>query len=328
MNRWLPFEKPLRELEEQIVELERYTTAKGINRTREIAALRSRQEQLSREIFSRLSPWDNVQLARHPERPYTLDYLGMILDDFVEIHGDRRFGDDAAMVAGFGSLDGQPVVAVGHQKGRDLKERQLRNFGSARPDGYRKAQRAMKLAEKFGYPVLSFVDTPAADSRPESEERGICEAIGSSLAVMSSLRAPIIVTILGEGGSGGAIALAVGDWIMMLEHAVYSVIPPESAAVILSAFGRDPNRAPDAASALRLSAKQTKQLGVIDEVLSEPLGGAHRDPEGMAATVKTAILNRLDILKKLKLDELVDQRYQKFRNIGKVLESTNVEQSE
>lgn len=326
MNRWLPFEKPLRELEEQIVELERYTTAKGINRTREIAALRSRQEQLSRDIFSRLSPWDNVQLARHPERPYTLDYLGLLLDDFVEIHGDRRFADDPAIVAGIGLLERRPVVVVGHQKGRDLKERQYRNFGSARPEGYRKAQRAMKLAEKFRYPLLSFVDTPAADSRPESEERGICEAIGSSLAVMSSLRVPIIVTIIGEGGSGGAIALAVGDWILMLEHAVYSVIPPESAAVILSAFGRDPNRAPDAAAALRLSAKQTKKLGVVDDVLAEPLGGAHRDPQAMAVTIKSAITARLEILDKLGPEELADNRYQKFRCIGQVLETPEPEQ--
>jgi len=316
MKRWLPFEKPLRELEEQILELERYTTAKGINRSREIGALRYRQEQLSREIFSRLSPWDNVQMARHPERPYTLDYLSLLMTDFVEIHGDRRFADDPAIIAGFGLLEERPVVVVGHQKGRDVKERQLRNFGSARPEGYRKAQRAFKMAEKFGYPLISFIDTPAADSRPESEERGICEAIGTSLLEMSVLRTPVTVVIIGEGGSGGAIALALGDWIMMLEHAVYSVIPPESCAVILSAFGRDASRSPEAATALRLSARQTKELGVIDEVLEEPLGGAHRDLTAMTATIKKALLLKLDALTKMDTDELLRQRYEKFRKFG------------
>jgi acetyl-CoA carboxylase carboxyl transferase subunit alpha len=316
MTRWLPFEKPLRELEEQILELERYTAEKGINRSREISALRRRQEQLSREIFARLSPWDNVQLARHPERPYTLDYIGRIFEDFVEIHGDRRFGDDPAIVAGLGLLEGRPVVIVGHQKGRDIKERQLRNFGSARPEGYRKAMRAMKLAEKFGYPLLSFVDTPAADSRPESEERGICEVIGGSQARMAGLKVPILVTIIGEGGSGGAIALAVGNWVAMLEHAVYSVIPPESCAVILSAFGRDASRGPEAAQALGVSAKQTLALGVIDEVLEEPLGGAHRDPEAMAGAIRQALLGQLEKFSKLSPAELLEHRYRKFRAIG------------
>ena len=320
MNRWLPFEKPLRELEEQILDLERYTTAKGINRTREIAALRSRQEQFTREIFARLSPWDNVQLARHPERPYTLDYIGLMLSDFMEVHGDRRFGDDPAIVAGVGLLEERPVVVVGHQKGRDVKERQMRNFGSSHPEGYRKALRAMKLAEKWGYPVLSLVDTPAADSRPESEERGICEAIGRNMAEMSILKVPIVVTIIGEGGSGGAIGLAVGDWIAILEHAVYSVIPPESCAVILSAFGRNAERAPEAASALRVSAHQTLKLGVVDEVLEEPLGGAHRDPNVMAAKIKTMLLSQLDCLTKLSTDELLAARYAKFRRIGAFME--------
>jgi len=316
MDRWLPFEKPLRELEEEILELERYTAEKGINRSREIAALRARQEELTRDIFARLSPWDNVQLARHPERPYTLDYISLMLSDFVELHGDRRFGDDPAVVAGVGLLEERPIVVVGHQKGRDLKERQLRNFGSARPEGYRKALRAMKLAEKLGYPVLSLVDTPAADSRPESEERGICESIGRNLAEMSTLRVPILVAIIGEGGSGGAIALAVGDWIIMLEHSIYSVIPPESCAVILSAFGRDANRGPEAAAALRLSARQTLKLGVADEVLDEPLGGAHRNPAGMGEAIKRALIAKLDSLGQLEIAELLRLRYEKFRKIG------------
>jgi len=316
MTRWLPFEKPLRELEEQILELEHYTAEKGINRSKEISALRRRQEQLSREIFSRLSPWDNVQLARHPERPYTLDYIGRIFTDFAEIHGDRRFGDDPAIVAGIGLLGEQPVVIVGHQKGRDLKERQARNFGSARPEGYRKAMRAMRLAEKFGYPLISFVDTPAADSRPDSEERGICEVIGGSQARMAVLKIPILVVIIGEGGSGGAIALAVGDWVAMLEHAVYSVIPPESCAVILTAFGRDASRGPEAAQALGVSAKQTLALGVIDEVLPEPLGGAHRNPEAMAETIKAILEEKLSELSALPGEALLNRRYEKFRAIG------------
>ncbi len=321
MTRWLPFEKPLRELEEEILELERYTKAKGINRSREISALRVREEELCREIFARLSPWDNVQLARHPERPYTLDYLALLLSDFVEIHGDRRFGDDPAVIAGLGLLEERPVVVIGHQKGRDVKERQMRNFGSARPEGYRKAQRAMKLAEKLGYPLLSFVDTPAADSRPESEERGICEAIASSQAMLSTLKVPVVVTIIGEGGSGGAIALAVGDWIIMLEHAVYSVIPPESCAVILSTFGRDASRGPEAASALRLSARQTLELGVVEEVLEEPLGGAHRNPQAMAESIKKALVARLDTLSQLDTAELLQRRYEKFRRIGSLGEA-------
>jgi acetyl-CoA carboxylase carboxyl transferase subunit alpha len=316
MNRWLPFEEPLRELEEQILELERFTAAKGINRSREIAALRARQEELTRRIFARLSPWDNVQLARHPERPYTLDYISLLLQDFVELRGDRRYGDDPAIVAGLGLFENRPVAVVGHQKGRDLKERQLRNFGSARPEGYRKALRVMKLAEKLGYPVISFVDTPAADSRPESEERGICESIARNLAEMSTLRTPIMVVIIGEGGSGGAIALAVGDWIIMLEHAVYSVIPPESCAVILSAFGRDASRGPEAAAALRLSARQTLELGVVDEVPDEPLGGAHRNPAGMAQVIKQSLAKRLEVLSQLDTDELLRLRYERFRRMA------------
>jgi acetyl-CoA carboxylase carboxyl transferase subunit alpha len=316
MSRWLPFEKPLLELEEQIVELERYTAAKGINRSREIAALRSRQEMLTREIFERLSPWDNVQLARHPERPYTLDYVQLLFSDFIELHGDRRYADDAAIIAGLGLLDERPVVVVGHQKGRDVKERQRRNFAYARPEGYRKVLRAMKLAEKLGYPVVSFVDTPGADSQQDSEERGICEAIGRNLAEMSILRTPIVVVIIGEGGSGGALGLAVGDYVIMLEHAVYSVISPESCAVILSAFGRDAARGPEAAAALRVSARQIQKLGVADEVLEEPLGGAHRNPAGMAEAIRQSLKCRLEVLCQQDIDTMLQARYDRFRRFG------------
>jgi acetyl-CoA carboxylase carboxyl transferase subunit alpha len=278
--------------------------------------LKRRQDQVTREVFSALTPWDNVQLARHQDRPYTLDYIASLFEDFVELHGDRRFGDDPAMVAGLALFEGQTVAVVGHQKGRDVKERQFRNFGSARPEGYRKAARVMRLAEKMGYPVLSFVDTPAAESRLEAEERGISNAIAESMELMSCLRAPIVVAIIGEGGSGGAIGLAVGDRVMMLEHAIYSVIPPESCAVILTTFGRDASRAPEAAEALRLTARETMRLGAVDEVVAEPLGGAHRDPAEAAANLKLALLRSLDLLAGTPLDELVRARYRKLRNTG------------
>ena len=259
-------------------------------------------------------------LARHVDRPYTLDYVGAIFDDFIELHGDRRFGDDPAIVAGLASLGGETVALIGHQKGRDVKERQFRNFGSARPEGYRKAGRVMRLAEKLGIPVISFVDTPAAESRLEAEERGIANAIAESMLMMCSLATPIVVTIVGEGGSGGAIGIAVGDHVMMLEHAIYSVIPPESCAVILEAFDRDPTRGPDAAEALRLSARRTLELGAVDEVIPEPLGGAHRDPAGAARNVKAALLQTLGRLRELPPDELLSARYRKYRVIDHYIE--------
>ena len=327
MSRWQQFDRQLREVDEDIAKLERLLAAPSISEERraqvqaQIADMRRRQEQITREVFARLSAWDNVLLARHTDRPYTLDYIAAIFDDFVELHGDRRFGDDPAIVAGLASLDGMPVAVVGHQKGRDVKERQFRNFGSARPEGYRKAGRAMKLAEKYGLPVISFVDTPAAESRPEAEERGIANAIAESMMLMASLRAPIVVVIIGEGGSGGAIGIGVGDHMMMLEHSIYSVIPPESCAVILEAFGRDPKRGPEAAEALRLSAARTKELGAVDEVIPEPTGGAHRDPAITAQNVKSAILAALERLRAVPLDDLVAQRYRKLRGVGHFTES-------
>ncbi|MBN1459758.1 MAG: acetyl-CoA carboxylase carboxyltransferase subunit alpha [Armatimonadetes bacterium] len=322
MSRWLEFDRRLREVDEDIVKLERLLAAPSISDERrsqvkeQIAHMRGRQEQITREVFARLSAWDNVLLARHADRPYTLDFIGLIFDDFVEVHGDRRFGDDPAMVAGLASLDGRRVAVIGQQKAREVKERQFRNFGSAHPEGYRKTARVMKLAEKLKIPVISFVDTPAAESRLEAEERGIANAIAENMLVMSQLETPIVATIIGEGGSGGAIGIAVADRLLMLEHAVYSVIPPESCAVILEAFGRDPKRGPEAAEALRLSAERTRQLGAVDTIIPEPLGGAQRDPAATAQSLKAALIGALDELEKIPLETLLEQRYQKFRKIG------------
>jgi acetyl-CoA carboxylase carboxyl transferase subunit alpha len=327
MGRWLPFDRQLRELESDIQKLERLLTARGIsderreNLRQQVASLRRRQEQVTREVFAMLTAWDNVLLARHVDRPYTLDYINAVFEDFVELHGDRRFGDDPAMVAGVASLDGQRVAVIGHQKGRDVKERQFRNFGSARPEGYRKAGRIMRLAEKLQMPVISFVDTPAAESRLEAEERGIANAIAENMMLMSTLRTPIVVTIIGEGGSGGAIGIAVGDHVMMLEHAIYSVIPPESCAVILEAFGRDPSRGPDAAEALRLSAQQTFNLRAVDEIIPEPLGGAHKDPVEAARLVKDAITRTVARLGAMPLDDLLAARYQRLRAFSHFVEA-------
>ena len=326
MSRWQQFDRQLREVDDDIAKLERLLAAPSISEERraqvraQIADMRRRQEQITREVFARLNAWDSVLLARHTDRPYTLDYIGAIFQDFVELHGDRRFGDDPAIVAGLASLDGMPVAVVGHQKGRDVKQRQFRNFGSARPEGYRKAGRVMKLGEKYGLPVISFVDTPAAESRLEAEERGIANAIAENMMLMSSLRAPILVVIIGEGGSGGAIGIGVGDHVIMLEHSIYSVIPPESCAVILKAFGRDPKRGPEAAEALRLSAARTRELGAVDEVIPEPTGGAHRDPAITAQNVKRAIVSALTRLRAMPLDDLVAQRYRKLRGVGHFVE--------
>jgi len=315
-SRWLPFEKPLQEIEEQIKLLEEYTASHGIDRSERIAELHTRHDGLSRQIFSNLSPWDKTMMARHPNRPYTLDYVKLIFDDFIELHGDRRFGDDAAIVAGVARLDGQTVMLIGHQKGRDVKERQFRNFGSARPEGYRKAMRVMELAERSGVPVISFVDTPAAEARLEAEERGISESIAASMALMSRLRTPIYVVIIGEGGSGGAIGIAVGDHIAMLEHSIYSVIPPEGCAAILDTFGRDGSRGHEAAQALKLTAEDNLRLGIVDEVITEPLGGAHRNLLETATLIKSSIQSVLPGLQALPADVLLAQRYAKFRRIG------------
>lgn len=309
----LDFEKPITDLEAEIEEIKRLSVEQGIDSSEEIAALETHRDRLMEQIYARLTPWDKTLLARHPKRPYTLDYVRVIFDDYMELHGDRLFTDDKAMVGGIGTIEERQVVFVGQQKGRDLKERQFRNFGSAKPEGYRKAMRLMKFAEKFGRPIIAFVDTPAADCSVGGESRGISEAIARNLMEMSGLRVPVIVAILGEGGSGGALGIAVGNRILMMEYAIYSVIPPEGCAAIL---WREPSKAAEAAAALRITAEDALKLGVIDEIVPEPLGGAHRSLDIAGCNLKAAILRNLDDLSYLGGDELAEERYRKFRAMG------------
>ena len=278
-----------------------------------ITELESQRERLLRQIFSHLKPWDKVLLARHPKRPYTMDYIRLMCEQFLELHGDRLGFDDPAIVAGLARLGNYRLVIVGQQKGRDLKERQKRNFGMAKPEGYRKAMRMFHMAEKFRLPVLTLVDTPAADPGVESESRGISEAIARSMFTLFELTVPTVSVILGEGGSGGAIALAATNRVLMLEHAIYSVIPPEGCAAIL---WRDANRASQAAEALRLTAEDALRMGLIDLIIPEPLGAAHRDPQTTALSIRTAILQQLDELSQMEPEALREQRYQRFRHIG------------
>lgn len=328
LNNPLEFEKPIAELDDLIAELKQMAAdpevradavTKGIDIEAKIAEVETAREEKMRQIFATLTPWNEVQMARHKDRPYTLDYIRLLFEDFTELHGDRVNADDPAIVGGFGRFRGESVVVLGHQKGRDLKERQKRNFGSARPAGFRKALRLMKLAEKFNKPLIIFVDTPAAEANLMAEEEGISRTIAYSLQEMSLLRVPIIVAIIGEGGSGGALGIAVGDRVLMLEHAIYSVIPPEGCAAILY---NDRTKAPEAAEALKLTAKHALDFGLVDDVLPEPLGGAHRDPVAMANTLKKAISKQLTALGKLSPDELVQARYAKFRRMGQWSEAT------
>lgn len=314
MRNVLDFEKPITELEIQIAEIKRLSTEEGRDCTDEVAALEKHRDRLMGQIFSKLSAWDKTLLARHPKRPYTLDFIRLMFEDYTELHGDRLFSDDKAMIGGIGTIEGQQVVFVGQQKGRDLKDRQYRNFGSAKPEGYRKALRLMKFAEKCGRPIVCFIDTPAADCSVGSEERGISEAIARNLMEMSTLKVPVIVAILGEGGSGGALGIAIGNRIVMLEHAVYSVIPPEGCAAILF---RDPSRKADAAEALKITAAHALELGVVDEVVPEPLGGAHRNVEDAARNLKSVILRNLQELQKISGDQLAEDRYEKFKAMGR-----------
>lgn len=305
---WLSFEKPIVELEKKINEL------KGLPGIEdELNKLQQQTNKLIRKIFSNLTPWQMVQLARHQMRPYTLDLLKLILDDFVELHGDRRFGDDPAIVAGIGKIENYSVAFTGHQKGRDTKEKIKRNFGMPHPEGYRKAMRIMRLAEKFKLPVINFIDTPGAYPGVGAEERGQAEAIANNIMEMSLLQTPLIVFIIGEGGSGGALAIAVGDRIYMLEYAIYSVISPEGCASIL---WRDSSKAPQAAEALKLTSKDLLEMKIIDEIIKEPLGGAHRDWEGTAKSIKEKILRDIPQLQKLPTDKLVQLRIEKFKKMG------------
>jgi len=309
----LDFEAPILELERKIEELRKFTSTEDIDLSIEIKILEEKLVQIKKEIFENLTPWQRIQIARHPKRPFTLDYINMIMDNFVEFHGDRHFGDDPAIVGGFIKIDQEKALIIGHQKGKDTKENVYRNFGSAHPEGYRKAIRLMKLAEKFEIPIIAFIDTPGAYPGIGAEERGQAEAIAYNLREMTNITVPIIVVVIGEGGSGGALGIGVGDRICVLENAYYSVISPEGCAAIL---WKDRSKAPEAASVLKLTAYELIELGVIDEVIKEPLGGAHRDPEGAAKNLRKTLKKYLTELKGLSKDDLLTSRYKKFRKMG------------
>lgn len=306
------FERPIAEVLLRLEKLERLAQQEKLDRIEEIEELRKRANELTLRAYQGLTRWQRVQVARHPLRPYTLDYAEMIFDDFLELHGDRLMGDDPAIVGGLASLNGETVIFIGHQKGRTTKERRWRNFGSARPEGYHKALRLMKMGEKFGFPVLTFLDTPGAACLTEAEERGIAYAIARNLQEMSKLRTPIIVSVIGEGGSGGAIGIGLGDRLLMQENSYYSVISPESCAAII---WRDYKRAAEAAEALKLSAQDLKELGVCDEIIPEPKGGAHRDWQESARLLKEVILRHLEELKSLPLEDLIEKRFKKYNQI-------------
>jgi len=307
----LEFEKPVIELEQKIEEMRKYSDSLDI--ADEIQKLESQVEQLRLSIYSKLTRWQKVQLARHPDRPYTLDYIGMMATDFVELHGDRGFKDDKAIVGGFGRLDGEPVMIIGHQKGRDTKSNLYRNFGMPNPEGYRKALRLMKLAAKFGKPIITLLDTPGAYPGLEAEERGQAEAIARNLFEMSRFPVPMIVAIIGEGASGGALGIGIGDRVLMMENTWYSVISPESCSSIL---WRSWDYKEQAAEALKLTAPDLLAQGIIDRIIPEPLGGAHRNPQQSAQILKDTLLDELKKLKKIKPDKLVDKRVEKFAKMG------------
>ena len=318
----LDFEKSIAELDENLSKLRQIVSDRDNPQNKpdlpgQIAELEEHRTALLSALFANLTPWDKVLLARHVKRPYTLDYIGAMFEDWTELHGDRLFADDGAIVSGLAKLDGLPVAVVGHQKGRDLKQRQQRNFGSARPEGFRKAGRIMQMAAKFGLPVVTLIDTAAAAADIAADERGISEAIARSMFEMATLPVPIVSIIIGEGGSGGALGIAVADRVLMLEHAVYSVIPPEGCAAIL---WRDPERKADAAAALNLTAQRALELSIIDGIIPEPLGGAHRDWAESAASVKEALLHQLCPLLELSAPSLIAQRYEKFRRMGRFTE--------
>ncbi|HXF83619.1 MAG TPA: acetyl-CoA carboxylase carboxyltransferase subunit alpha [bacterium] len=311
-------DRQLAEVEAEIERLRRLSREQGLSLEGEIATLEERAEHLRRAIFSNPTPWHIVQLARHAQRPRLMDYVSALFTDVLELHGDRAFRDDPAMFAALARFEGAPLVVVGHNKGKDTRENLARNFGMPYPEGYRKALRAMKLAEKFRVPVVTFVDTPGAFPGDAAEERGQAEAIARNIAEMSRLRTPILVLITGEGGSGGALAIAVGDVILMLQYAVYTVITPEGCAAIL---WRDAARAPEAAAALRLTASDLRHLGLVDEILAEPFAGAHRDPEAVFAEVRAALRRHLADLRQVSPEELVNRRYAKFRQMGVLQEA-------
>ena len=314
---FLDFEQSIADLEAKIEELRFVQDDSAVDISEEIGRLEQKGAQLTKEIYGKLTPWQISQVARHPQRPYTLDYIQHIFTDFEELHGDRAFADDHAIVGGLARFNGQPVVVIGHQKGRDTKEKIFRNFGMPRPEGYRKALRLMKLAEKFGLPVMTFVDTPGAYPGIDAEERGQSEAIGRNLYVMAELKVPVIVTIIGEGGSGGALAIAVGDVVQMLQYSTYSVISPEGCASIL---WKSAERAPDAAETMAITAQRLKALGLVDKIVNEPLGGAHRDHAAMAQSLKKALQEALRSLSGMSAAELLAARYERLMSYGRYKE--------
>jgi len=316
---FLDFEAPIAELESKIEELRFVQDDSAVDISEEIERLQKKSQALLKDIYAKLTPWQVAQLARHPQRPYTLDYVGDIFTDFHELHGDRSYADDASIVGGLARFNGLPAMVLGHQKGRDTKERTARNFGMSKPEGYRKALRLMKLAEKFGLPVFTFVDTPGAYPGVDAEERGQSEAIGRNLAEMSHLKVPVIATIIGEGGSGGALAIAVADHVLMLQYATYSVISPEGCASIL---WKSAEKAPEAAEALGLTAHRLKALGLIDRIVAEPLGGAHRDPKQMASMLKRALADTLRQFQGMKTKELLSARHERLLGYGKFKSTT------
>ena len=310
---FLEFEQPIAELEAKIEELRFVGDESAISITEEIERLQAKSRALTENIFSNLSAWQVAQLARHPQRPYTLDYIQRIFTDFEELKGDRAFADDPAIVCGVARLDGKPVAVIGEQKGRDTKEKIRRNFGMPRPEGYRKALRIMKLAERFRLPIYTFIDTPGAYPGVGAEERGQSEAIARNLFEMATLRTPIVCTVIGEGGSGGALAIGVGDRVLMLQYSIYSVISPEGCASIL---WKSADKASDAAEAMGITAERIKSLGLIDVVLKEPLGGAHRDADAMAAAIKKALIENMGRLERMSTEELLEARYKRFTSFG------------
>jgi acetyl-CoA carboxylase carboxyl transferase subunit alpha len=316
--KFLEFEQPIAELEAKIEELRFVGDDAEININDEVVRLRAKSESLTKSIFAKLSAWQIAQVARHPMRPYTLDYLEMISPDFQELHGDRMYADDSAIIGGIGRIDGKAVMFIGHQKGRDTKERVRRNYGMPKPEGYRKAQRLMRMAEKFSLPVVTLIDTPGAYPGVGAEERGQSEAIAQSLYLMSGLKTPIISVVIGEGGSGGALAIGVGDRLLMLQYGIYSVISPEGCASIL---WKSADKAEDAAEAMRITAKDLSGFGLVDETLEEPLGGAHRDPKQAAEVLRNALLKNIEELEALSVEQLLENRHRRLASFGQFKEA-------
>ena len=316
--KFLEFEQPIAELEAKIEELRFVGDDSEININEEVARLRVKSETLTKSIFAKLGAWQIAQVARHPLRPYTQDYLELIAPDFQELHGDRMYADDPAIIGGIGRIDGRAVMFIGHQKGRDTKERVRRNYGMPKPEGYRKAQRLMRMAAKFSLPVVTLIDTPGAYPGVGAEERGQSEAIAYSLYLMAGLRTPIISVVIGEGGSGGALAIGVGDRLIMLQYAIYSVISPEGCASIL---WKSAEKAQDAAEAMRITAESLSEFGLVDEILPEPLGGAHRNPGQAAEVIRNALLKNLDELDQLSVDQLIENRQRRLASFGQFKEA-------